>query len=159
MSKTLTLAGCVSITTVDGYAGWLLVKALIPSIVITDLDMPDWSGIELIAAMRHSTNPSIRAIPVIVCSATESASTIRAAFNAGGDRFLSKPIHMKMLCKMVYQLLNDHSHDHSPHDVPSFVPSEVHSNTDTITQTSCQQKSFYPSKFQKQQFDPGPCHE
>ena len=155
MSKTLQLAGCVSITTLDGYAGLLIVEALVPSIVITDLDMPGWSGIELIDAMRHSTNPSVRAIPVIVCSSTKNASAIRAAFKAGGDRFLSKPIQMRILCKMVYHLLTEHS----PHGASSYVPSEVPSNTNNITQTSCQQKSFYPSIFQKQQFDPGPCHE
>ena len=74
MSQSLILAGCDSITTLDGYAGWLLVESLIPSIVVTDLDMPGWGGLQLIEAMRHSNNPSVRAIPVIVCSSTTQAS-------------------------------------------------------------------------------------
>ena len=107
MAQSLTLAGCVSITTLDGYTGWLLVEELIPSIVITDLDMPGWSGIRLIAAMRDSTNPSVRAIPIIVCSSTTHASLIRAAIYAGGDRFLAKPIKSSLLCEVVVQLLSE----------------------------------------------------
>jgi CheY-like chemotaxis protein len=122
MAQTLTQAGCISITTLDGYAGWLLVEALIPSVVITDLDMPGWDGIQLIEAIRHSSNPSVREIPVIVCSATRNVSAIRAAFNAGGDRFLSKPIQVRVLCDAVYHLLSERVLPDRISDVSSETP-------------------------------------
>ena len=136
MSQSLILAGCDSITTIDGYAGWLLVETLIPSIVITDLDMPGWSGLQLIDAIRHSTNPSVRAIPVIVCSSTTQASSIRAAFDAGGDRFLAKPIKTRVLREVVLQLLGERFKQADDQCEAADVGSDASSIGDTIADSA-----------------------
>ncbi len=131
MSQSLILAGCDSITTLDGYAGWLLVESLIPSIVVTDLDMPGWGGLQLIEAMRHSNNPSVRAIPVIVCSSTTQASSIRAALDAGGDRFLAKPIKTRVLREVVIQLLGERVKQVGDHCDAADVGSDASAVGDT----------------------------
>ena len=61
-------------------------RALTPDIVLMDLEMPDMSGIEAIAAIRVEL-PSTR---IIVLTAHGSDAQILRALNAGADGYLLK---------------------------------------------------------------------
>ena len=66
-----------------------------PHVVITDLVMQDMDGIELCRAIRN--NEAIGFIYVIVLSACTHADDMVAAFDAGANEFLVKPVDRRVL--------------------------------------------------------------
>ena len=57
-------------------------------LVVTDIDMPNMNGIELITHMR--TDPRLRHTPVIVVSSRDSGDYRQRGLDAGADAFVSK---------------------------------------------------------------------
>ena len=65
--------------------GWL------PDLIISDLNIPGISGIELINQLKSSD--FFNAIPVLVLSGEESSAKRVSCLNAGADDFLIKPFN------------------------------------------------------------------
>lgn len=88
----------------DGQAG--LIKALInvPDLVITDLVMPELDGYGLLQQLRQSND--CKNIPVVVSSASVSASDRHASLKAGADDFLPKPLSAHQLFAILAKHLN-----------------------------------------------------
>jgi CheY-like chemotaxis protein len=61
-----------------------------PNLILMDLGLPDMTGIEAGQAIRK--NPVTAHIPIIGCSASLAEQNREAAFRAGMDDYLSKPI-------------------------------------------------------------------
>lgn len=74
-----------------------------PDIILLDLMLPDISGVEVVRLLR--ADPMTRAIPVIVVSAAEDTSARIAAFQAGADAFLSKPVEDQVLLARMRSLI------------------------------------------------------
>ncbi len=78
---------------VDGEQGW---EALAGDpdirVVITDADMPRLDGYGLIARIRGSTDPRLRALPVIMVTGADDAATRERALAAGTTDFVTKPL-------------------------------------------------------------------
>jgi len=55
------------------------IKALKPSVVITDLKLPDQSGVDLILGLRARNNT----MPILVLTVNKSAESLRDAMRAG----------------------------------------------------------------------------
>jgi DNA-binding NarL/FixJ family response regulator len=70
-------------TVPDALAG---IEALKPSVVVTDIGLPDQSGIELIAALRERKSTT----PILVLTVLESMDRLRDAMHAGADGFVLK---------------------------------------------------------------------
>lgn len=62
-----------------------------PDIIITDVMMPFYSGLEIIARIK---NHSDKSIIVIVVSAMEQESAIKEAFELGADDYVTKPFSL-----------------------------------------------------------------
>lgn len=60
-----------------------------PDVICTDLMMPTKSGLDLIRALKG--DPTLRAIPIIVISATGYETKLREAKALGAFKTLSKP--------------------------------------------------------------------
>jgi len=60
-----------------------------PDIVITDIMMPYFSGIELIDFIRNEINSKI---PIIVISSAGNEENVLTAFEMGANDFITKPI-------------------------------------------------------------------
>ncbi len=60
--------------------------------VITDLHMPDVSGLDLLRQLRVMEAGSSRRTPVLILSADVTTESIRACEQAGARAFLSKPV-------------------------------------------------------------------
>ena len=74
----------------DGLIAWSLVRASPPDLVLTDLDMPNLGGSELIIRIRaHYPH-----IPIIVLSAEDPVDAGRRCVALNADRFFSKPINL-----------------------------------------------------------------
>jgi two-component system, NarL family, response regulator NreC len=67
----------------DGLAA---IESLEPSVVITDIGLPDRSGIDLIAALRARNCSS----PILVLTVLHSEEKLRAAMHAGASGFVLK---------------------------------------------------------------------
>jgi two-component system chemotaxis response regulator CheY len=64
-------------------------------LVITDLNMPNVDGLELIRTIR--ANEAYKDIPIIVLSSIQDESDKKKCFDAGANAYLVKPFNAKRL--------------------------------------------------------------
>lgn len=69
---------------------WDMLKTVRPDLLILDVEMPDFTGIELCQAVR--TDPTWQDIPVLFLTSHRDAATIQDVFRVGADDYISKPI-------------------------------------------------------------------
>jgi signal transduction histidine kinase len=72
-----------------------LMKKNRPDLVLTDVMMPEVSGLDLTRAIKG--DPSLRQIPVILLTARGENEAALEGYGAGADDFVSKPFHTKVL--------------------------------------------------------------
>jgi CheY-like chemotaxis protein len=85
----------------DGLAAWDLLQRAQFDVVITDIEMPFWTGLELVTAMRHSADEWIRNTPVIVTSTVTRSDVCEAAREFRSTYFMSKPLVVAQLDVML----------------------------------------------------------
>lgn len=73
-------------------------------VILLDLMMPVMDGFEMLRILR--ANPLTTHIPVIVLSALNTNDDIVAAYNAGANDFVTKPILFEKLVSSVNALLS-----------------------------------------------------
>ena len=61
-----------------------------PDVILVDLRLSSSSGIDVIRTLK--ADPELRDIPVIVMTAVSYSQTIKQAYDAGCDLFLTKPV-------------------------------------------------------------------
>jgi two-component system, OmpR family, alkaline phosphatase synthesis response regulator PhoP len=86
-------------TACNGFTGFDMLEKFTPDIIILDIMMPYVNGISMCKELKRDVR--YRNIPVLFLSATNNDSLIQAAMDAGGARFLSKPIHLSLLIDIV----------------------------------------------------------
>jgi CheY-like chemotaxis protein len=74
-----------------------------PHILLLDIVMPVMGGLEACRKLRQLD--ATRHIPIIALSASSSSASEAGALEAGADAFVSKPIEVKSLIKLMGQLL------------------------------------------------------
>ncbi len=73
-------------------------------IIFLDLHMPGMSGQE---ALEHLKNDAqTRSIPVLVLSADATAERIRNLMKLGAEAYLTKPLNVKYLIKLIEEQMN-----------------------------------------------------
>lgn len=82
----------------DGSEAVRITESEKPDAVVTDLDMPVMDGIEAATAIRAGTRPATYLIAV---TAHAGDGTRRAAFNAGFDDVVTKPVDPTVLVAIV----------------------------------------------------------
>lgn len=87
-------------TAVDGESALDTFEDFRPDLIITDLQMPEMSGIELCRKIRR-----ISQIPIIVLSVKGEEETKVAALDAGADDYITKPFGMDELLARVRAIL------------------------------------------------------
>lgn len=70
-----------------------------PALVLLDLNLPDGSGFDVLAAIR--ANPALTGVPVFILSADATEQTTAQAMQMGADRFISKPFNLKEFVALV----------------------------------------------------------
>ena len=83
-------------TASDGEAGLDLFRDFRPDLVITDLSMPEMSGIEVCRSIRKTSD-----IPIIVLSVRGEEAMKVEALDAGADDYITKPFGMNELLARV----------------------------------------------------------
>jgi len=88
----------------DGVEALDILQHVAPDVVITDLVMPIFTGIELVKMIRaHMTG--VRDVPIIILTAYPSRQHILEARRAGADVILAKPVSPKALYDRVVHLI------------------------------------------------------
>jgi two-component system, OmpR family, KDP operon response regulator KdpE len=87
LRTALTGSGYEVRTADDGHSGLRSAREWQPDLVITDVSMPNMSGIELCRQLRAEST-----LPIIVLSVKGEEKTKVEALDAGADDYVTKPI-------------------------------------------------------------------
>lgn len=87
----------------NGYEAISMLKEIIPTIIITDHDMPLMNGIQLIEALYKKD--SNRTIPVIVISAKLNDEISKSYSKLGVDKIIPKPVDLDNLVEIMKECL------------------------------------------------------
>ena len=86
---------------VDGSDALLKMELHVPDLVITDLDMPELNGLELVAVMRKA----YPIVPVVLMTARGSEDIAVQALRAGAASYVPKRLLSSQLAETVQQVL------------------------------------------------------
>ena len=92
-ATVLRQAGYAAEAVVNGFEALARAKAVRPDLVLTDLQMPGMSGIELI----HGLHAIDRDLPVVLTTGTETHDLCTSAQGYGAVACLPKPVNLDEL--------------------------------------------------------------
>ncbi len=98
-------AGFNVTTAVNGKDALEMIGLNPPDLILSDIDMPEMSGIELCNRVR--TDPELKAIPFVIMSANDNRATMRQLLERGVSAYLVKPFNMEQMVITVEKLLSD----------------------------------------------------
>lgn len=74
-----------------------------PHLIVSDLDMPEIDGFELIARLKKT--PATRRIPIVLCSGTTDQTSQSLALSLGAIAYLTKPLCASALVDIITERL------------------------------------------------------
>jgi CheY-like chemotaxis protein len=86
----LSSAGHDVAAVAGGAAGLRAARKRRPDLIVSDAEMPEMSGCEL--AKRLKSDPALRAIPLVVVTASTTPADRERMLSAGFDGFVAKPV-------------------------------------------------------------------
>ena len=81
----------------DGNSALVRLKSGLFDLVITDMEMPKMSGLELLQQIRY--DPNLKQIPVLIVTENGMQEDIVAAFKAGLNAYVVKPVDVKVFAE------------------------------------------------------------
>ena len=75
-----------------------------PDVIIMDVDMPEMSGLEAIAAIRGLSSP-MWDLPIVAAAVESDLETIKGLWEAGADAFVTSPFSMPEITRVLVSLL------------------------------------------------------
>ena len=121
MIHVLTAAGFRVVPAEGGEDGLQKLKKQKIDLVLTDLAMPNVSGVQVIAAVK--SDPETRAVPVVVVSGYTWDEIGNAALAAGADCYIGKPFSAERLIREVRKHFRA-APVRAAIPLPSFAPRE-----------------------------------
>ena len=103
VSFTLTQAGFDVVEGVDGVDGLARAGQHTIHLVLTDLNMPRMSGIELIQSLRAT--PAYRYTPILMLTTESQTSKKLEGKAAGATGWIVKPFHPQKLLETIAKVL------------------------------------------------------
>ena len=101
IKKRLNELGYEVIIETTARKGLELFHALKPDLVIVDINMPEFSGLDIVKNIRqHDTN-----IPVMILSGNTQDDVIIKGFDLGANDYLKKPLSLNEVCVRVKRLI------------------------------------------------------
>jgi chemosensory pili system protein ChpA (sensor histidine kinase/response regulator) len=102
MEQLLQDAGFEVVSAADGFEALDRLRARLPAVVITDLEMPNLNGLELTRRMREI--PQWAGLPVVMITSRTSDKHRAEATKVGVDVYLTKPYQDETLLATVREL-------------------------------------------------------
>ncbi len=81
----------------DGNSALVRLKSGLFDLVIMEMDMPKMSGLELLKQIRY--DPKLKQIPVLMVTENGMQENIVAAFKAGLNAYVVKPVDVKVFAE------------------------------------------------------------
>lgn len=103
------------VSTIESMEGFQIIEAasgfealrLLPrdrvDLIITDINMPDINGLELLNYVRN--NPSFQKVPVFIVSTEGSEKDLEKGFALGANEYLIKPFKPEKLQELITKYL------------------------------------------------------
>ena len=88
----------------NGVQGLMLVEARRPDVVVSDVQMPEMNGFQMLTALRQNT--AIAATPVILLTSLQERAHMRIGMTSGADDYITKPFRPGELREAVSAQLN-----------------------------------------------------
>jgi len=95
----LQLQGFEVLVAADGVVGLETARRAHPRVIVTDLNMPGMSGLEMVRALR--ADAGTRDIAILMLTSDESPETEQQAMAAGADAYILKPVDPQSLAARV----------------------------------------------------------
>ncbi len=73
-----------------------------PSLVLLDLNLPDMSGIDILA--RIKAEPALKRMPVVVLTTTDDKVEIQRCYDMGCNVYITKPVNYESFAEAIRQL-------------------------------------------------------
>ena len=99
----LELAGYKIVTAQDGADAIVQAKLVHPDLILMDVQMPRMDGIE--ATRRLRSDPAFQYTPIIALTALAMPDDRERCLAAGMDEYVSKPVNLKALVKIIQSCL------------------------------------------------------
>lgn len=103
VDMNLGLAGFSVTQALNGPEGLKLAKKGKPDVILLDWTMPKMSGLEVLAELKN--DDKMKEIPVFMLTAKTLMGDIENAFDAGADDYITKPVELRQLGKIIKQKL------------------------------------------------------
>ena len=102
MGELLTQRGWKVLAAEDGAAGIELAKQHPPDVVLSDLLVSSSNGFQVCRALRN--NDALRHTKIVVASGRHCEKDRQAAFKAGADEYITKPIDPDRLVRLLSRI-------------------------------------------------------
>jgi len=102
LEAELTLEGYEVVLADNGLAALKKIKEEAPDLVILDLKMPDFHGLEVLRIIREKN----KELPIIICTAYEKMQDDYSIWSGGVAAFLTKPLDLENLKDIIYELFH-----------------------------------------------------
>jgi CheY-like chemotaxis protein len=99
----LELSGFKMITAQDGTDAIQQAKLFHPNLILMDVMMPGMDGFETTRRLR--LDPQFKDTPIIALTALAMPSDRQRCLDAGMDEYISKPVNLKALVKLIRSIL------------------------------------------------------
>ena len=111
LESILVLENTLVYTAVDGKDAVQKTLALMPDLILLDINMPKLNGLTFCKAIR--AGKGTRNIPIIIITSLTAAGRLEECMEAGADDFLGKPFAMEELLIRVRAIFKTaHVSDH-----------------------------------------------
>jgi signal transduction histidine kinase/class 3 adenylate cyclase/PleD family two-component response regulator len=111
------------LTAKNGAEGYQVTFAQRPQLVITDLMMPQVTGLEMIRMIRETEE--LKGIPVVLLTAKADEDTHLEGMERGADAYLAKPFNDRILLAEVRNLLSLKANEQRMSDLNNYLTDSV----------------------------------
>lgn len=134
----------------DGIAGLQIAQNMIPDVIVSDINIPKMSGIEMCRSLKHDSKTSH--IPIFMITAEKDGNLEKLSYESGANDFIEKPFEPEILRNKVNAVLLSRSHfkEHlmsegtpaSMFDLPVSVDDELIDKILNMIKEECSDANF-----------------
>ena len=103
VSSLSALPNMLSVQAANGFEALKVLPQHSIDIILTDINMPDINGLELLTFVKN--HPEYRTIPVVIISTEKSDADLKRGMALGADDYLAKPFNPQDLHVIIQRLL------------------------------------------------------
>jgi len=116
-------------TAADGEEGMRKAFDLQPDLIVLDIMLPVWSGLDILAELRHRRQD----VPVLILSARGTTENKVEGLSTGADDYLAKPFELPELLARVEAMLRRRRADQTSQSVLTFGEVAIDKNNRRVT--------------------------